>query len=195
MRASSQTDVMETRDGYISEALFDDGPLQTSCSPESSDSEPESITAKREKHLKLIQSAFRGKRGEQPLKSKTPLKRLSKSLPSHGISSRPPGSNSKWPQKAAHTANKSRAKDRSPPDVPPERQTSPDTSPPLPLSEALNKLTEVVNQVVGRLDKQDKRMESIEKKMRSPSVSSSSSCESRVKERVPLGVRVSMSEH
>ena len=74
MRASSQTDVMETRDGYISEALFDDGPLQTSCSPESSDSEPESITAKREKHLKLIQSAFRGKRGEQPLKSKTPLK-------------------------------------------------------------------------------------------------------------------------
>ena len=42
MCASFQTDVMETSDGYISEALFDDGPLQTSCSEsESSDSEPD----------------------------------------------------------------------------------------------------------------------------------------------------------
>lgn len=62
----------------------------------------------------------------------------------------------------------------------------------MPLLKFLNGLTGQLKRVVGRLDRQEKGMESIEKQLQSASSSGSSSSESpRLKEKVPLGVRVS----
>ena len=63
------------------------------------------------------------------------------------------------------------------------------------LAIVLNELTGTMNKFVSRLDKQERRMESIEKQLKTvisgTSVSSSTDSCHQTKEKIPLGVRVS----
>ena len=64
---------MDHNDNYSSDDLFEDGPLQTSCSSEDSYSEPETDTITSEKHFRIIKKCFNNysKQSEVPDKSKT----------------------------------------------------------------------------------------------------------------------------
>ena len=64
---------MDHSDNYSSDDLFEDGPLQTSCSSEDSYSEPETDTITSEKHFRIIKKCFNNysKQSEVPDKSKT----------------------------------------------------------------------------------------------------------------------------
>ena len=60
-------------DNYSSDDLFENGPLQTSCSSEDSYSEPETDTTTSEKHFRIIKECFNNypKQSEVPDKSRT----------------------------------------------------------------------------------------------------------------------------
>ena len=175
-------------DDYLSDELFDQSPLQTSCSSgESGDSEPEADTSP-DKHMEFIRNAFRAKQPQQ-LDNARPKTSSAKSSSMFLTPSRPHSS--------TRRENTSTALKRTPRSV----EWTPGTAGPVkdrshemstgggdhhstPLQEAalaevLNGLTGQLKRVVSCLDRQGKRMESIERQLYSATSSASSSSESR----------------
>ena len=192
-------------DGYQSDELFE-SPLQTSCSSsESGDFEPEAGTS-RDKHIEFMRIAFRAKQPQRldsariktnsakPFSMFLTPSRPHSSMRQENISTaskRIPGTTRRTPGSAGRTSKSARpAKDRS------HEMSAGGKHRSSPLQE--HALAEVLNGLTGQLKscelfrQQEKCMESIEKQLQSASSSGSSSSESqRLKEKVPLGVRVS----